>query len=66
MSLDVVASFSGSSQNASRAFVGEFRLGEEISLDSLSTRVSLYSISHQLYQTVSAILQNFQLSKPFG
>ena len=53
MSLDIVSSFSGSSQNMSQAFVGEFGHGEAISLSSLSTG-SLCSISHQLYQTVLA------------
>ena len=49
MSFVVAASFSGSSQNASRAFVKEFGCGEAISLSSLSTRVSLSSLSHTNY-----------------
>ena len=53
MSLDVATSFSRSSQNASGTLFGEFGHGEAISLSSLSIGVSLCSISHQLYQTVS-------------
>ena len=58
MSLDVATSFNTSSQNASRAFFGEFDLARKSS-QTLSQQGSLFSLSHTSYIKLFQLFSKF-------